>query len=146
MRSVSERLLIRPFPQNLPPNQAESVFAPIRKDLVDNSGAVIFLAGNKLYSGESAPRVAEGVIREYEMAKAAKRVLIPIPCTGHAAAHIWTEMKPRLTELFEDASVASDFAVLERGTESDEILIDAVFAILAKATKPSKARLHELPH
>lgn len=139
-RSVSERLLLRPFPQNLPPAEAESVFAPIRRELVDNSGAVIFLAGNKLYSGESAPRVAEGVLREYEMAKSEKRVLIPIPCTGHAAAHIWNEMKPKLTEVFADASVATDFTVLEDGTQSDEVLMDAVFAILAKATKPNKAK------
>ena len=132
----SERLLLRPFPQNLPPAEAEVAFAPIRKDLLDNSGAVIFIAGNKLYPGETTPRIAEGVLREYEMAKAAKRVLIPISCTGHAAAQIWNELKPKLAECFADASVADDFAVLEDATQTDEALLDAVFAILAKATRP----------
>jgi len=140
VRSISDRLLLRPFPQHLPPDRTEAVFARVRRDLMEHTGAIIFLAGNKLYPGETSPRVAEGVMREFEMAKASRRVMIPVPSTGHAAAVIWAAMKPNLTELFPDPSVDANFAVLEDGARTDEAMIDAIFAILAKSTKPTQAQ------
>lgn len=140
VRSISDRLLLRPFPQHLPQDQTGTVFAQIRKDLMEHSGAVVFLAGNKLHPGESCPRVAEGVMQEFGLAKASNRVMIPVPCTGHAAAVIWAEMKPKLADFYADISVEADFAVLEDGAQTDEAMIDAIFAILSKSTKPTKAK------
>jgi len=125
------RLLLRLFPQNVPAADREQLYSRIRKEMIERSGAVVFLAGNKLDgSGKLVP--ADGVMEEYRMARAESKVLIPIPCSGHVAEMIWQEMEPELGKLFPKADVKPEFKILCDGASSEDQLVEAVFGILKK--------------
>jgi hypothetical protein len=81
-------LLLRPFPQLIPAGvKPKDYYSRYREDLVNQAGACIFIAGTREHAGRLA--IADGVIREFEVATAAHRVPIPIGATGGAAAEIW---------------------------------------------------------
>ena len=79
--------------------------------------------------------MAEGVMEEFELAKSGSKILIPIPCSGHAAAKIWQEMKPELGTLFSETDVKSEFDVLKNGGSADDQIVEAIFSILKKGRR-----------
>jgi len=99
--------------------------------MLEQSGAVIFLAGNKL-DGSGAVVLADGVMEEYMLAKAESKILIPVACSGHAAQQIWQEIEPQLGTLFPKADVRHEFEVLCDEKSSEDQLIEAIFGILKK--------------
>jgi NAD-dependent SIR2 family protein deacetylase len=129
---TGQRLFLRLFPQEIPAgvNRGE-LYTRIRKEMVEQSGAVIFLAGNKR-DASGAAVLADGVMEEYNLAKAESKVLIPVACTGHAAETIWREIEPQLASLFPKVNVQAEFNVLGDQNSSEDQLIEAVFSILKK--------------
>lgn len=88
---VDRRLIVRAFSQPLAgavPDQAQ--WTTLRTELARQSGVVVFLGGSKMAGGHLVP--AEGVIEEYELAKAAGAFLLPIGATGGAAEVIAGEI------------------------------------------------------
>ncbi len=135
---AGQRLQLRLFPQELPPDVSRAaLYTRIRKEMVEQSGAAVFLAGNKLdaTSGKVVP--ADGVMQEFEMAKAESKVLIPVPCTGHAAREIWNRMEPALATHFPQTDVRAEFTVLSDASSTEDQLIEAIFGILKKVRKES---------
>jgi hypothetical protein len=129
---AGKRLHLRPFPQDLPAavNRGE-LYSRIRKEMVEQSGAVIFLAGNKKDASGAVVR-ANGVMEEYAVAKADSKILIPVACTGHAAEIIWQEIEPELGKLFPKVDVKPEFDVLRTSASSEDQIIEAIFSILKK--------------
>lgn len=86
--SLERHLHIRPFPQQVPEGFSEDAFRTrYREDLIQQAGICVFLAGVK--DGASA----QGVIKEYEVARALGKVLIPVAATSGAAAEVWDRLK-----------------------------------------------------
>ena len=131
---TGQRLLLRLFPQNVPSADRAKLYSQIRKEMIERAGAVIFLAGNKL-DGSGKLVLADGVMEEYKMARAESKVLIPIPCTGHAAEIIWQEIEPELDKLFPKVDVRPDFLILRDSASSEDQMIEAIFNILMKVRR-----------
>lgn len=86
--NLEKSLLLRPFPQRVPPGiKPKDYYARYREDLVTHAGACVFIAGIKAAGRRHMN--ADGVIAEFEVAAAAKRIPIPIAATGGAAEAIW---------------------------------------------------------
>lgn len=86
---LERRLIARPFPQPIPgalPDRAQ--WAALRSELARIAGVVVFVGGMKIDPDTGATVVAGGVLDEFEAAKAADSVVIPIGSTGGAAAQI----------------------------------------------------------
>ena len=133
---AGQRLFLRVFPQDVPVGpKRDELYAGIRKEMAEQSGATIFLAGNKLNPVTNTVVIAEGVEREFEQAKQQHHILIPVPCTGHAAAKIWNEIKSDLPKFFGGVDVIGEFAVLQDGSKNEDEWIEAIFSILTKVRK-----------
>jgi NAD-dependent SIR2 family protein deacetylase len=128
-----QRLILRLFPQSVPAgvNKAE-LHTQIRKEIIACSGAVIFIAGNKL-NPTGGTMIGAGVMEEFQLAKSESKILIPIPSTGHAALKIWQEIEPHLSTIFPKADVKAEFAVLCNNGSSEDQIIEAIFSILKKS-------------
>ena len=134
--NAGQRLFLRVFPQNIPMGTTrDKIYAGIRKEMANQSGATVFLAGNKLDPATNTVVIAEGVEREFEQAKLHHHVLIPVPCTGHAAAKIWNEIKSDLHNYFGEVDIAGEFAVLQDGSKTEDEWIEAIFNILKMARR-----------
>ena len=128
------RVIIRPFPRAVDgASKQEEANKRHREDLISQSGAAIFLCGNREYDGHVAN--AKGVIEEYEITKELGRFPLPVGCTGFAAEEIWKDVLKNIDTLFPMKGVERDFSTLGDQTKSDEELINAIFAIVNKATE-----------
>ena len=86
--NLDRSLLLRPFPLKAPEGVGRVEFQRSYRDaMVSHSGACIFIAGCKIVDG--ALEIGTGVLDEFDSARAARRICIPIGATGHAAARIW---------------------------------------------------------
>jgi hypothetical protein len=89
--NLDEFVFLRPFPQVIPTGfTADDFYQRYREDLISQAGVCVFIGGLKIVSG--APVTAKGVIREYEIAKLAGKLCIPVGSTGGAALEIWDRM------------------------------------------------------
>lgn len=90
-RLDSEQLILRPFPQSEAGNRPISeVWHDYRTDMISYSGIVIFLFGNKLEEDEVV--VADGLIKEFEIAKSQGLLMIPVGATGYASRQIYSQL------------------------------------------------------
>ena len=88
---LERRLIVRPFPQPITgkaPDQEQ--WADLRKELVRLSGIVIFVGGMKIVDGKFV--IADGVMKEYHLAKDSHSFLLPIGATGGAAKSICEQL------------------------------------------------------
>ena len=128
------RTLIRPFPRAVggASIQAEANRRH-REDLISQSGAAIFLCGNREYDGHIAN--SKGVIEEYAITKELGRFPIPVGCTGFAAEAIWNDVLRNIDTLLPMKGIKRDFIALGNEGKSEDELINALFAIIDKATR-----------
>ncbi len=129
----SNRTIIRPFPRVRPGHgdQASSNMKH-REDLISQSGAVIFVCGNRDYRG--ATRTSKGVLEEFRIAKALGRFPIPVGCTGYAAEEVWNEVFRDVDSLFPMKGVKTALRTLGNHAKNDDDLIAAIFKILERVT------------
>lgn len=133
---IGQRLRLHPFPQEFKDDaQRKIVYSDIREQLVKESGVTIFIAGNKLDRATGKVVIADGVIQEFNLAKANSHLLIPVPATGAAAAQIWDEIEANPEKFFGTVDLKTEFAVLEDPTKSETEWIEAIFTIIKKARK-----------
>lgn len=89
-------LNLRPFPQLIPDGlKPEDYYQRYREDMVKQAGACIFIAGIR-----DDGSTAEGVLKEFEIALAARRYPVPIGATGGAAAEIWKRVSADYGRLY----------------------------------------------
>lgn len=83
-----EQLVMRPFPQFPTRDQdLASLWEQYRQRMIALSGIAIFIFGNKAATNGSIV-VANGVIREFEIAVSKGCIPVPVGVTGFAAEHI----------------------------------------------------------
>ncbi len=130
---IGQRLRLHPFPQTFK-NDAErqQIYAEIRRELVQESGVSIFIAGNRLDRATGNIVIADGVLEEFALAKEHSHICIPVPATGGAAARIWNEMQPQLAKYFGSARVKGEFSTLADPAKSEDAWIGAIFDIMKK--------------
>lgn len=87
-RFSEDQLVMRPFPQFASKDQdLAALWEQYRQRMIALSGVAIFLFGNKK-SSDGAIVVANGMLREFEIAVSKGRIPVPIGATGFAAEQI----------------------------------------------------------
>ena len=102
-RLDSDQLILRPFPQTeVGTRPIAQVWHDYRTDMISYSGIAIFLFGNKLKDGEVI--IADGLLKEFEIAKSKGLLLIPVGATEYASRQIYSQL---LQEGYFDSDVFS---------------------------------------
>jgi hypothetical protein len=112
-KHVDEHLCLRPFPQVITgPTSREQLWQKYREDMIKQAGIAIFMFGNKMIDNDAV--IADGVLKEYEIAKELQSAIIPIGSTGWAALKILDDVKknidhyPYLTAHVEDLNTCTE--------------------------------------
>lgn len=88
---MDRRLIARPFPQPLHGKTAvRDQWRALRTELARHAGIVVFVGGLKWEAGGAI--IADGVMEEFELARAAGSFLLPIGAFGGAAETIAAEL------------------------------------------------------
>ncbi len=132
---LDSRLFLRPFPQTLPTGTSRKDFwTKYRREMLQRTGACIFVAGNKLDRRSNKVVGANGMIEEFDIACALGQYPIPIGATGHMARNLWKEVTSNLDRYFPKGGVKTFFQILGDKNKTNEELLDAVFRILKHVT------------
>lgn len=96
-KHVDEYLCLRPFPQVITGQMSkEKLWHQYRVNMIQQAGIAIFMFGNT--ASETETIIADGVLKEYKIAKESNTVLIPIGCTGWAASKILKDIKENIKD------------------------------------------------
>jgi hypothetical protein len=99
--------------------------------MIAHAGVALFIFGNKLDGGKVVP--ANGVRREFEIAKEKGLLLIPIGATGFMAKDLWQELIANFGTYYPaHATLRPLFESLGDGADPKK-LIDTVIEIISKA-------------
>ena len=80
-------LEVRPFPRDIAdPGQRARIWEEFRKGLLSMSGIAVFFFGNKIVDGETV--LADGVLKEFQVASDQGAALLPVGATGWMAAEL----------------------------------------------------------
>ncbi|RUV33145.1 SIR2 family protein, partial [Mesorhizobium sp. M7A.F.Ca.MR.148.00.0.0] len=88
--SIEDALVLRPFPQTGSPNDLAPLWEDYRQEIISHAGIALFLLGNKEQDGEMV--AADGVVREFEIARTQGVAVLPIGATGSAAQTLAEEV------------------------------------------------------
>lgn len=82
-RSVDESLILRPFPHAVDEEERAKLWDDYRREILSHAGIALFLFGTKEVDGEVRP--ADGMLREFDIARSQGVAVIPVGGTGGAA-------------------------------------------------------------
>ena len=94
--NITNHLQVFPFPSA---GRPETIKTNYRVDLISQAGVAIFVFGNKLE--EIAVREADGMLEEFEIAKAYNALLIPVGASGYASEKLWRSLIDNFDSYFE---------------------------------------------
>ena len=124
---MADRLKVYPFPAHAP--LVGRIQECYRKDMIARAETAIFLFGNKLE--DISVREADGMIREFEIARSRKARLIAVGASGYVSAKLWRDVVNSYDDYFE---TRENFGLYERlgdtATPPQE-LIDTIVELAA---------------
>ena len=89
--SIKDQLILRPFPQGIEDkNTRDALWDKYRQDMISKAGIAIFLFGNKKVG--TAIIEADGVRKEFTIAKEKGLKIIPVGATGYMSKTLWEEV------------------------------------------------------
>jgi len=127
-KRLHDQLILRPFPQGA---EAQKQWEAYRQDMIAHAGIAVFIFGNKLQAGDIVP--ANGVRREFEIAKTNGLLLIPIGATGFMAQELWQEITDNFDAYYPKHPELKALFVLLGDASDPKRLIDTVIEIINKA-------------
>ncbi len=131
--TIDEGLVLRPFPQLGPADERAALWESYRREIVSHAGIAVFLFGNKAV-GEDDLDVADGMIKEFEIARAQGVVVIPVGATNAAAKvlsdRVLAEPSKFIPELGPDGADA--IGRLSGTTDDLTTLLDPLMDLIAK--------------
>ena len=124
---IDEYLCLRPFPQITSGTMSrDQLWQIYRENMISQAGITIFIFGNKKVDGKVVN--ADGMLKEFEIAKKFGKIIIPVGCTGGAASEIHKSIKQD----------PSDFPYLEGFLEelaSEELDADQLIELICEIVK-----------
>lgn len=131
----NKRLLMRPFPQSIVEGDIQKLWKKYREDMISRAGISIFMFGNKEKNGESIE--ADGVYKEFVIAKEKGNIIVPIGTTGWIAEKIWNEVNQHYKEFYNDKNneLKELFQELNNKNLSIEDLIEAIVEFIKRIEK-----------
>lgn len=129
---IEDALLLRPFPRTGSPEDLAVAWDQYRREFISHSGIALFLFGNKVDDGELL--LADGMVREFEIAKELSVGLLPIGATGSMAevlsATVLADPESSLPDLDEEA--ISSLRTLAQPTDDLETLVPMIIKLIKK--------------
>lgn len=125
-RHLDDALILRPFPQNPPPNSdLGELWQKYRQEILSNAGIAIFMFGNKVVDGKIVQ--ADGVRKEFDIAISKGVKVIPIGATGYMAREIWEEVNQSYDDYFPaNNELKKAISLLGEPTISEDDIINNV--------------------
>jgi hypothetical protein len=94
------QLILKPFPQfETGKKKLGEMWEDYRQNMISKCGIALFLFGNKNVEGKN--EIANGVIREFEIAHANGCICIPIGMTGYASLEIFKKIMTEQKKYYE---------------------------------------------
>jgi hypothetical protein len=124
---MADRLKVYPFPVHAP--LIGRIQERYRNDMIAQAETAIFLFGNKLE--DISVREADGMIREFEIARSRKARLIAVGASGYVSAKLWRDVVNSYDDYFE---TRENFGLYERLGDSatpPQQLIDTIVELAA---------------
>jgi hypothetical protein len=90
---IQDHLQVYPWPVT---SRSEDIKDSYRQDMIARAGVAIFVFGNKLEG--IAISEADGMRREFEIARANGALLIPVGASGYVSFKLWQEMMDHFDE------------------------------------------------
>lgn len=118
---LTDQLRIFPFPD------LDSLHRNYRDDMIAQAGTAIFLFGNKLEDIEV--RRAEGMRKEFEIARSHGTLVIPVGVSGYISAELWKDLIDQYDEYFPDRSTFDWYLRLGNPEAGPADWIDAILQI-----------------
>ena len=121
---ITDQLRVYPFPVL---SELESVHLNYRDDMISQAGTVIFLFGNKLE--DIAVREADGMRKEFEIARSHNALLIPVGASGYISEQLWKDVVERFDDYFDNREKFELYERLGNPAAQPAELIDAILQI-----------------
>lgn len=100
-RSLTDQLVIRPFPQSLLGRQ---LWRAYREDMLDHAGLAVFMFGNKLEGDPATVVPSNGVIEEFEVAHSKGVKVLPLGFTEYVARDLWIRVRDDFKTYYPNAT------------------------------------------
>ena len=122
-RYSREQLIIRPFPQFPTGTKTlNTLWSDYRNEMISFAGIAIFIFGNKIDPDTGKTIDAQGVYKEYEIAKAKNLFLIPVASTGWMSAKIYAELIGVNFNLQDDDPMLGLLQKLQTTSEEEKLI------------------------
>ncbi|RAP35279.1 hypothetical protein B1207_12970 [Legionella quinlivanii] len=128
---IEDFLIMRPFPQFIDDkDEREATWKQYRKDLIGHAGIALFIMGNKIINGKVTN--ADGVRKEFEIAKNLGLVLVPVGGSEFMSRELWEEINTSFNDYFPNSSddIKKAFEALGQPIEKPNELISIVIDFL----------------
>lgn len=128
-----DQLVIKPFPQFATGElNLKDLWEEYRKQMISMAGAALFVFGNKRNdSGDTV--IADGVLREFEIANQMSCILIPVGLTGFAASELFKIIDAQPSKYYKEPEKVipllkelSSFDSYDKSIEAIEKIIDII--------------------
>lgn len=133
---VNEYLTMRPFPQYIEDKQLrDDTWKKYRYEVIGSAGIAIFFMGNKIENSDVV--MADGVRKEFEIARELGLALIPIGCSGYMAKELWKEVMENVSQYYDESNTDLIEAINDLGVDVDkpEQLISKIVNVIDLMSK-----------
>ena len=132
------QLIMRPFPQfETGKQKLPELWHEYRERMMAYAGVALFVFGNKAPNGEVI--LADGVRKEFEIAREQGLILLPIGATGYMARSLWEEAMANYAAYYPNAPEGFQPLLEKLGDETQLLLthIDTIKQILTLFNRPN---------
>lgn len=121
----TDQLRVFPFPVRT--EMLDSIQTAYRTDMISMADTAIFLFGNKLE--DICVREADGMEKEFEIARSKNALLIPVGVSGYTSERLWKNMVGKYDDYFDNRDKYELYEQLGNPDAHPEQIIDAILRI-----------------
>lgn len=131
-RNIEDALVLRPFPQSGDPAGLPALWEAYRQEIISHAGIALFIFGNKAEG--VAIVVADGVLREFEIARTQGVAVLPVGGTRFAAKILADKVAANPNDLMPelDSDGRAQLAALATDTVDLMSLIEPIIKLVRK--------------
>ncbi|HEY4061099.1 MAG TPA: hypothetical protein VGM30_04325 [Puia sp.] len=109
-------------------DQLTTIWERYRTDIISQAGIAIFIFGNKLE--DIAVREADGMLKEFEIARSHQALLIPVGASGYTSEKLWKHIIEKYDDYFGTREKFGLYEQLGNPCAGPEHLIDVILQIV----------------
>ncbi|HVV06625.1 MAG TPA: hypothetical protein VHC96_20480 [Puia sp.] len=121
---ISDHLHVYPFPSSHHLSNFKDCY---REDMISQAGIAIFIFGNKLE--DISIREADGMLKEFEIARSYNARMIPVGASGYVAERLWLQVLRHYDDYFDTREKFELFLQLGAPYTRPERLIDLILQL-----------------